>query len=102
MRHLRLVTDPHAHQFKERDGTLPGAAGAACRFCGEESPQHIARQCAGGVALMQPRCEADAVYIVPWHGRRIPFCAECAGRTIDLAWAFGLELTLQPLALGTS
>lgn len=99
-RHLQLVTDPTEHQFKELDGTLPGTAGACCRFCGEVAARHIARQCAGGVSLMRPRCEADAVYVVPWAGRRIPFCPECAGRTIDLSTAFGLPLTLEPITRG--
>lgn len=99
-RHLQLVTDPTEHQFKESDGMLPGAIGAACRFCGQGAALHIARQCAGGVSLMRPRCEADAVYVVPWAGRLIPFCPECAGRTIDLATAFGLGLTLEPIGRG--
>lgn len=102
MNHLRLVTDPAEHQFKEHDGELPGRTGAPCRFCGEESTQHIARQCAGGVSLLRPRCEADAVYLVPLAGRLIPFCPECAGRTIDLAAVVGFGLTLQPIKGGTS
>lgn len=102
MNHLRLVTDPSVHQFKEPDGILPGAAGVACRYCGEPVGQHIARQCAGGVGLAGPRCEADAYYVVLWSGRRIPFCPECAGRTLALATAFGLPLTLEPIAAGTS
>lgn len=97
-RHLRLVTDPAVHQYRERDGTQPGTAGAPCRYCGEESTQHIARQCARGVFdPTQPRCEADATYVVPWSGRRIPFCAGCAGHVIDLALAFGLALSLEPI-----
>lgn len=101
-RHLRLVTDPAEHQFKECDGTLPGTAMAACRHCGEESTAHIARQCAGGVSLMGPRCEADATFVVPWGPRRIPFCPGCAGRMIDLAWLIGVGLSLEPIAAGTS
>lgn len=99
---LQLVTDASEHQFTEAPGVLPGTPGTACRYCGEESPHHIARQCGGGVSVGLRRCEADAIYMVPWAGRRIPFCGDCAARTIDLAMAFGLPLTLEPIAGGTS
>ena len=103
MSRLVLVTDPTEHQFRECDGVIPGTAMAACRHCGEESTAHIAQQCAGGVSLMGPRCEADATFIVPWGtSRRIPFCAGCAGRILDLAWLIGMGLSLEPIPGGTS
>jgi hypothetical protein len=97
-----LVTDPAEHQFRDLDGVIPGTLMAACRHCGEEATEHIARQCAGGVSLMGPRCDADAAFVVPWGSRRIPFCNGCAGRMIDLAWLIGVGITLEPIPGGTS
>ena len=97
---LRLVPDPSDHQFKERDGVLPGTPGAPCRHCGEEAAHHIARQCAGGVSLLRTRCEADATYAVLLGWRRIPFCPKCAADTIEMAIALGASLALIPLAGG--
>lgn len=99
---LRLVTDPTEHQFRDCDGVIPGTALAACRDCGEDSAAHIARQCAGGVSLMGPRCDADAAFVVPWGPRRIPFCGGCAGRMIDLAWLIGVGLILEPIPAGAA
>ena len=95
---LRLVPDVQGHQYKEDDGVLPGTLNAPCRHCGEGVGVHIARQCAAGVSGVGERCERDATYVVPWSGRRLPFCGQHATRLIDVAIVFGLDLCLEPIA----
>lgn len=86
-----VLHDPKGHSFEPFDRISNAAAGASCRHCGREAPEHPAVKC------HTHTCSDAAAVRAYWPGQTCDFCAACAVRAAAIADAMGFKLDVSPL-----